>query len=117
MYDATTDLVYAAALAAAVLTGATQADLDVVTDRGLHRREPTTRVAGTGRAPVAGAAGPVTAVTAATTTVIGVGELTLVVLHLVDPHHTPVLTGAPQLLGTWPGQDTPAVLVATQPDR
>jgi len=114
VYDATADPVYAAALATAVLYGGTQADIDVATDTGLRRRAPTTLVTGSGstsgRFPTWPATGPLTGTTVATTTVITAGDLELVVLHVVDRHTTSGPAGAPTLTGTWPGQDTPALL-------
>lgn len=115
VYDATADPVYAAALAQAIHTGGTQADLQVLTPIGPRRREPTTRVAGTGHATTPPTLGPITSTTTATTTVITAARATLVVLHLIDPHTTPLLTEPPQLLGTWPGQDTPVLLAHTAP--
>lgn len=100
MYDPTADPVDVAALATAVLDGGTHADIDVATDTGLRRREPTTLVTGSG-STVAGAShswpatGPVAATAVATTTVIAAGGLELVVLHVVDRHTTSDHQGRP----------------------
>ena len=100
VYDPTADPVDVAALATAVLDGGTHADIDVATDTGLRRREPTTLVTGSG-STVAGAShswaatGPVAATAVATTTVIAAGGLELVVLHVVDRHTTSGPPGAP----------------------
>lgn len=119
VYDATADPVHAAALATAVLHGGTQADIDVATPTGLRRRAPTTLVTGSGSTgagashvrPGAGTInGPVATTTVATTTVIVSGDLELVVLHVVDRHVTSGPPALPALTGTWPGQDSPALL-------
>jgi hypothetical protein len=116
VYDACADPVFAAALAAAVLTGGTQAHLDVVTDSGVRRRDPTTRVSGSGSA---GTAPPavlaVTPTTAGTTTIIRAPDLELVVLHVLDPHRTARWVGrSPILTGTWPGQVSPTLLAVAR---
>lgn len=126
VYDATADPVYAAALALAILTGGTQADIDFATDTGLQRWEPTTRIAGSGSAATAPAPfGSVTSETVGPTTVIAADGLRLVVFHLIDTDtDTDIDTdtdgvrtvgGPPVLTGTWPGQDAPATLAAARP--
>lgn len=109
VYDACADPVYAAALAAAILTGGTEAELLIELDGRLQRREPTTRVTGSGRP---GAAAPTVTVVTTTTddsaTTIGTPGLELQVRR--------VLTGvapvgdALTLTGSWPGSDGAVIL-------
>lgn len=107
VYDAVGDPVYAAALAAAVLDDAGQADEYVEVDGRLDRREPTMAITGTS---VGGVAAPT-----AVRRVVD-GDPTLVVTDTVDLAlarrlDDPRLDGV-VLTGTWPGQDTPVPLAA-----
>lgn len=112
VYDACGDPVYLTALATAILSGGTQAELDVVTDAGKERRQATTRVSGSGSAdtpipPI----GPVSYSSEGTTTVVRAGGLELTLLRTIDSHHESGDDGGRQTLeGTWPGHDTPALL-------
>ncbi len=109
-YDACADPVYVAALAAAVLSGAPQAEEHVVVGDRHERRDPTAHVAGSGTAAGVGPLGPPTATDTADATTVRAGDLELVVRRVLTP-------GAPAdgdatLTGTWAGQGDP-VLLAT----
>jgi hypothetical protein len=118
VYDACGDPVYAQALATAMLTGGTQADLEVVTDKGYERRQATTTVIGSG---VPGS--PVPTVRSVTywsegqSTIIKSGVLELTVLRLIDVPATEAMPGACALAGTWPGHATPALLASGRSAR
>jgi hypothetical protein len=109
VYDACADPVYADALATAILSGGTQAELLVESDGEVQRREPTTRVTGSGTPAVDIA--PIHAVTSttdATSTTITANSIELVVRRLLDGH---LAVGSSEtLVGTWPGQSEPVVL-------
>jgi hypothetical protein len=117
VYDACGDPAYVEALATAILTGGTQADLDVVTDEGYERRQATTRVAGSG-APGSAVppVGPVTYWNEKRTTIVRSGDLELTILRVIDVSATADMAEVCVLTGTWPGQDTPALL-ASAPGR
>jgi hypothetical protein len=108
--------VYAQALASAILSGGTEAELEVVTDEGRERRETATKVAGSGlpgsRVPRVGA---VAYSNEATTTIVRTDDLELTVLRLIavstEAARTP---GIFVLTGTWPGQATPAHLASAR---
>jgi hypothetical protein len=109
-YDGCADPVAVRALVTAVRTGGREAALQYDPGSGvLERREPTMRVAGSG---TPGAAVPAVAAVRPRdgrgTTVIAAGEVEVTVHRLVDPAAGPA--GDAVLRGTWPGQDTPAVL-------
>ena len=115
VYDGCTDAVYANTLAAAILAGGEQAELEVQADDGPQLREPTTRVVGSGNP--AAAVAPVDTVTWSdedTTTVVIAGAVKLVVLRVVG-HDYRALADSHTLTGTWPGQDEPAVLAVATP--
>ncbi|MEV6929334.1 hypothetical protein AB0M46_33255 [Dactylosporangium sp. NPDC051485] len=85
VYDAAGDPVYAAALAAAILTGGTEAREEVSVDGVLQPRTPAMSVRGTGTAGAA--VPPVTAVTAvveADPTVITTDGLELTLVRVLD---------------------------------
>jgi hypothetical protein len=112
VYDACGDPVYARALATVILNGGTQAELDVVTDAGLERRQATTRVSGSGSQD-----SPIPVITSVsystegTTTFIRALHLELTVLRAIDADGESGEGGGPQRLeGTWPGHDALAVL-------
>jgi hypothetical protein len=116
VYDACGDPVYAQALASAILSGGTEAELEVETDEGRERRETTTKVAGSGlpgsRVPQVG---PVTYLNEATTTIVRTGDLELTVLRLIDVSTEAARTpGIFVLTGTWPGQAKPAHLASAR---
>jgi hypothetical protein len=113
VYDGCADPVYVTALANAVLTGGTQADVEI-DDRGRRTRKPTTvRVLGSGAAtaPVA-IPDYLTRLDDGPATVISAGELELVVLRVLDT--APDADGAQTLTGTWAGHDAPTVLAVVR---
>ncbi|MDQ6837112.1 MAG: hypothetical protein M3137_01890 [Actinomycetota bacterium] len=113
VYDACGDLVWVKALMTAVLTGGTQAELEVVTDTGPERREATTRVSGSGSSDstVPPVLEPVTYSSAGTTTVVKTDHVHLILLRVVDPYQWDGTPGAtPHLTGTWPAHDVPTLL-------
>jgi Maltokinase N-terminal cap domain len=114
VYDACFDPVYSNALATAILTGGTEAELQVMTDNGLQRLDPTARVTGSGTPdaevpPI----GPAKVRTDRTSSTIRTAELELVVRRVLDSDVT--LDGAPTLAGIWPGNDEPVVLALARP--
>jgi hypothetical protein len=116
VYDACWDPVYAQALASAILSGGTEAELEVVTEGGRQRREATTKVAGSG---LPGSAvpqvGPVTCSDQGLMTIVSSGVLELAVLRVVDcSAAAPGTPGVLFLSGTWPGQGTPALLASAR---
>ena len=112
VYDACGDPVYVRALATAIVTGGTQADLEVVTDAGRKRLEATTRVSGSGSSH--SAIPPIASLSFSnegTTTVISAGQLELTVVRVIDPARQEEVQGdALRLVGTWPAHDVPALL-------
>jgi hypothetical protein len=116
VYDACGDPVYVMALATVVLSGGTQAELDVVTDAGQVRLDATTRVSGSGShhseiPPI----GPVSLSNEGTATFIRAGHLELTLLRAIDPdRESDVRTGQQRLVGTWPDHDDPALLALAQ---
>jgi hypothetical protein len=116
VYDACGDSVYARALATAVLSGAPQAELEVVTSAGQERWEATTRVSGSGSPETAiPPIGPVSYLSEGTTTVVRAGNLELTLLRTVGPHREKGERGTTQTLeGTWPGHETPELLALAQ---
>ncbi|HEX3812029.1 MAG TPA: hypothetical protein VHX59_04230 [Mycobacteriales bacterium] len=117
VYDGCFDQVYAAALATTILTGGTQAELQIASDGPPEHREPTARVVGSGtpdvRVPTLGA---MSCTNDATRTTIRAGELELVVRRtlsadmIADAAGTPNGTSTGTLTGTWPGNLEPTVL-------
>ncbi|OZM78566.1 hypothetical protein [Pseudonocardia sp. MH-G8] len=109
VYDGCADPVYAAALAAAILTGGRQAEEWVEKDTGRELRAATAQVTGSGRP---GTAVPVihtaTATDGATATTIDASGREFVVLRSLDATASP--DGAPTLVGTWPGRGEPSLL-------
>jgi Maltokinase N-terminal cap domain len=97
VYDGCGDPVYAAVLTATIRTGGREAEQWVETDGAPVRREATTHVLGSGTpgvaVPAVGAVSPVEG---------------LVVLRILGQAAGP--DGAATLVGTWPGQDEPALL-------
>ncbi len=115
VYDGCGDPAFGQALATAILTGGSQAELEVVTDGGTERREATTKVTGNGRP--GSAVAPVNAVTyrnVGTTTIITSGNLELSVPRVIDVSAEASIPQGPVLVGTWPGQDTPAYLASAR---
>jgi hypothetical protein len=112
VYDACADPVHVAALAAAVLTGAPQAEEYVEVDGGQQRRDPTAHVTGSGTAADVGTLATPTATDTADATTVRAGDLELVVRRVLTPG-VPA-DGAATLTGTWPGQDEPVLLVSAR---
>jgi Maltokinase N-terminal cap domain len=114
-YDGCADPVAMRALAAAILTGGHEAELELDTGTGLERREPTVRVVGSGTPP---AAVPELAAVAATDgpdgTVVSVGAFVLTVRRRLDRPGPPT-TGAQTLYGTWAGTGVPVLLATARP--
>jgi hypothetical protein len=112
VYDACGDPVYARALATVILSGGTQAELEVVTDVGKKRRQATTRVSGSGSPDTA--IPPIQSVSylsGGTTTVVRAGHLELSLFRTINPHSESDSRGDTEtLVGTWTGHDTPALL-------
>ena len=111
VYDACGDPVYARTLAATILTGGTQADLELTTETGTERHVSTTQVWGSG---VSDAAVPtvtsVTNVNEESRALIVAGDLQLVVLRTIVNEKESLLADSQTLLGTWPGHDVPSLL-------
>jgi hypothetical protein len=110
VYDGCGDPVYVRALATAILTGGTQAELQVESGGGHVVRPPDTRVAGSGSP---GTAVPdIEAVTAdfdgTATTIIAAGAIELVVRRALDG--AVIDGGQLTLSGRWPGQDAPMIM-------
>jgi hypothetical protein len=115
VYHACGDPVYAQALATTILTGGSQADVEVVTDKGRVRREPTAKVTGSGLpGPAVPHVGPVTYWSDGPITFIKTDDLELTVLRIVDGPVTASLPGVGVLEGTWPGHGTPALLATAR---
>ncbi|MEI4281062.1 CG0192-related protein [Klenkia terrae] len=112
VHDGPADPVYAAALAAALLTGTPQAELELQTPGGPVVREPTARVHVDG---ALGTVGPppsdaeVAVSTVGTTTVLATGAADLVLLRVLGGAEEGSVGGS-VLRGTWTGQDTPVLL-------
>ena len=109
VYDGCHDPVYVEALATAIATGGTQADLQVQSPDGeVAIRAAITRVQGSGAgSAVSVDSVPVVSSDQATTTIQS-GELELIVQRAIDRQVTSA--GQLTLIGTWPGQDQPALL-------
>jgi len=116
VYDACGDPVYVQALATAILTGGTQAELLVVTDTGHKRRQPTMLVSGSGLP--GSAIPPVEAISSwndGTKTVMRAGGLELTLFRTIEPQRESSELGDSQtLVGTWPGQDSPTLLALAE---
>ncbi|SDP23097.1 hypothetical protein SAMN05660199_03424 [Klenkia soli] len=110
VHDGPTDPVYAAALAAALLMGSPQAELEYQTPGGPEVREPTARVHTDGAlGTVVPAVGPVTTTTEGTTTLLRADGQELVLLRVLGGAEEGAVAG-PVLRGTWSGQDEPVLL-------
>jgi hypothetical protein len=112
VYDASGDPVYVLALATAVLSGGTQAELEVMTDTGPEPRPATTLASGSGSPgtsipPI----GSVSSSSEGTTTVISAGDLEVTLFRVLDPRPDQApLAGTQSLTGTWPRHESPALL-------
>ena len=110
VYDACGDPVYVRALATAVLSGGTQAELEVLTDTGRERRQAMTLVSGSGSSNLAiPPIGSVSYSSKGTATVIRASHLELTLVRAID-HEQGERDDRQSLVGTWPGHDAPALL-------
>ena len=116
VYDGCADPVYLQALVTAVLTGGAQAELRVVTEDGYEVREPQTTVRGSGSpGSSAGHVGSARRVDEGTSTLLHVEGLEIRVLRVVGGTAGPRESSAGEVLtGTWPGQESPALLVTVR---
>jgi len=115
VYDATGDPAFVAALASAILTGGTQAELMAEGENGVQRREPTATVRGTGRTSGPDVAaediGVISTRETDDATIVTASDLRVVILR--RPADTPNPAGEGEsigngqelaLRGTWTGQ-------------
>lgn len=114
VYDACGDPVYAAALAAAILTGTGQAQEYFEIDGVREIREPSMTVAATG-SPVAPVVGAVRQVSDGDPTHIGTDTVDLVVARRLPGDGLPGDRPAATLTGSWPGQPAPLPLARALP--
>jgi hypothetical protein len=114
VYDGCADPVYAAALAAAILTGGRQAEEWVQQDTGRTQRAATAQVTGSGTpgTPLPAVA-TTTAVDGPSVTTVEVSGRELVVLRAVGTTTCP--DGAATLTGTWTGRTGPSLLAFVRP--
>ena len=115
IYDAVHDPVYAAVLAATILTGGREADLFAATDAGLVQEVTTTHVRGSGTLPAAGLlerSDPPVHHHGSTTRIDAGVRLTLLRLPTAGRDAG---AGVFTLTGTWPGQGTPVLLAIADP--
>jgi hypothetical protein len=115
VYDGCFDPAYVNALATTIAAGGAQADLDIITDDGLQRREPTTFARGSGAAGSAPIAfGPLRVRTDDQNTTISSDSGEVVVRRVLDSDDDAgapeIATGAATLTGTWPGAEQPVLL-------
>jgi hypothetical protein len=112
VYDACGDLVYVRAMATAVLSGGTQAEIEFMTDNGRERWPATTEVSGSGSLNTAiPAVASVSHSNEGTTTVMCASHLELTLLRAIGVGRDTGDDGVMQrLVGTWPGHDAPALL-------
>lgn len=112
-YDACGDMTYVSALVTTIFTGGCQADLDVVTEDGLVRREITTWVRGSGSdRPLVHVPDRVTFASSRNATTIHYGDLGITVSRVIDGGSEN--RGDLILSGTWQGSDTPQLLARVQ---
>jgi Maltokinase N-terminal cap domain len=116
VYDACGDPVYVLALATTILSGGTQADLEVATDTGPKPWVATTRVSGSGTpGSVSPPIASVSFTDEGTTTVIAAGRIELAVLRVIDADRENRRGDVTEsLTGTWPGRDAPALLAVAR---
>ena len=117
VYDGCGDAVWLQTMVTAIMTGGTQAELEVLTDAGPQRREPTARVTGSGSsgAAVPPVHAPISCTAEGTTTVVRSSDVLVTLFRVIDPHPAgPEHQGAGTLVGTWAGQATPAVLAVAR---
>lgn len=111
VYDGCGDVVYLTALATTILNGGHEADLDVVTDKGLVRREATTKVTGNGAQNTdVRIDEPLTLENRGSQTYVSTADFVFTLCRVIeesfiDDHQN-------TLSGTWVGRDSPARLVS-----
>jgi len=113
VYDGTGDPVYLAAVANAIRTGGTHAELLIEIDGVMTTREPTARVAGGGSETDAIATPAVDTVTVrdeATVTVVEAGDIRLRLPRVPSASPDSADDASRILSGTWSGQTEPLVL-------
>jgi hypothetical protein len=112
VYDGCGDPVYVTALATAVISGGSQAEIHFVTDSGQERLEETTRAWGSGspHTAIPPTAPRVSFSSEGTTTVISAGQLELTVVRVIDREGEIDLRDTQTLFGSWPARDVPALL-------
>lgn len=113
VYDGVGDPVYVAALVRAILTGGTEAKLEVITEDGMVERPNTVHVRGSGRQGHGAAEVPSSPAKRSGTNTIITCETTTVVVHHV-PNASSTST-EPHLTGTWGGVVEPMILATTSP--
>ena len=114
-YDGCADPVAMRALAAAILAGGHEAELELDTGAGLERREPTMRVVGSGTAPAAVPEfASVVPADSPDGTVVTAGAIVLTIRRRLDGPE-PVTVDEQTLRGTWAGTDTPVLLATARP--
>lgn len=108
-YDGAADPVYVKALATAILTGGSQAEIEYDYEVPPERRIITTHVTGTGseesEVPVIGS---ISSTDTGDSTLIAAEKTHIDLARVVDT--TRSTTSMPALTGTWPGQSDPVVL-------
>jgi hypothetical protein len=109
VYDGCADPAYVSALAAAILTGGCEAQLEFEADGRRERRDASVHVSGSGN-PAAGVpdVDGASCEIEGTNAVIRAGDIELVVRHVLDGPFD--AGGSHKLSGTWPGSDEPTVL-------
>jgi hypothetical protein len=115
VYDGCADPVGVRALAATILTGGHEAELELDTGDGIERREPTVRVVGSGTPPAAvPEPAALTIEEGPAGTVVSTGPLVLTVRRWLDGPEPPT-EGAETLRGTWAGSGAPVLLATARP--
>lgn len=112
VYDACGDPVYAQTLATAILTGGTQAAIEIDDHGHRSKAEPTARVRGSGLQTDLGTVGLVDVHDDGGTTVVVTSVAEIVVRRVIDADSS--VLGEDELVGTWPGVGDPTVLAASR---
>lgn len=106
VYDASADPVFARTLAATILRGGEQAELNYLREDGPEKRESTTWVRGSGSpTETVPEIEVVTFANADNATIIDTGKLKLRVWRVVEPEPADGALDDATLLGRWPGHD------------
>ncbi len=112
VYDGCGDPVYAAALATAILTGGTQADVEREADGVRTPVEPSIRVIGSGKADEIDTVGLVDVRDVEAGTVVATSVAEIEVLRVVGDSTWAL--GGETLTGTWAGQEDPVLLAVAR---